>query len=100
MLYSAEPRWNRRVGIVGIGECAARTRRPDVNQVEMINEAVREAFNDAQLTPKDIDVNVHGNMPGFEGCDQTDMWHVEGYGGSAERGIGRGLQESEIQSSA
>ena len=87
MLNSTEPRWKRRVGIVGIGIAPHRTRRPDVNQVELINEAVREAFNDAQLTPKDIDCNVQGNMPGFEGCCQTDMWHCEGYGGYLVPGI-------------
>ena len=87
MLNSTEPRWNRRVGIVGIGQTAHRTRRPDVNQVEMINEAVREALEDAQLTPKDINANVQGNMPGFEGSCQTDMWHTEGYGGYLTPGI-------------
>jgi len=53
----------------------------------MINEAVRAALQDAQLSPKDIDMNVHGNMELFEGIYQGDMWHVDGYGGFMKPGI-------------
>jgi acetyl-CoA C-acetyltransferase len=80
-------KWNRRVAIVGIGMTHFRSRRPDVNQVEMVNEAVRGALEDAELTPKDIDVNVFGNMELFEGVHHPDMWHVEGYGGYLTSGI-------------
>ena len=79
--------WNRRVGIVGVGQTHHRSHRPDVNQLEMINEAVRAALEDAQLTPKDIDITVHGNMELFEGNYQPDMWHVDGYGGYLKPGI-------------
>ena len=79
--------WNRRVAIVGIGQTYHRSRRPDVNQVEMINEAVRAALEDAQLTPKDIDIDVVGNMELFEGIYQGDMWHVDSYGGYLKPGI-------------
>lgn len=79
--------WNRRVGIVGVGQTHHRSHRPDVNQLEMINEAVRAALEDAKLTPKDIDTFVIGNMELFEGNYQPDMWHVDGYGGYLKPGI-------------
>ena len=79
--------WNRRVAIVGVGQTHHQSRRPDVNQLEMVNEAVRAALEDAQLTPKDIDTFVAGNMELFEGNYQPDMWHVDGYGGYLKPGI-------------
>ena len=79
--------WNRRVAIVGVGQTHHQSRRPDVNQLEMVNEAVRAALDDAQLTPKDIDTFVAGNMELFEGNYQPDMWHVDGYGGYLKPGI-------------
>ncbi len=79
--------WNRRVAIVGIGQTHHSSRRPDVNQLELVNEAVRAALEDCQLTPKDIDINVVGNMELFEGVYQPDMWHVDGYGGYLKPGI-------------
>ena len=39
--------WNRKVAIVGIGQTMARSHSQDLNQVEMINEAVRAALEDA-----------------------------------------------------
>jgi acetyl-CoA C-acetyltransferase len=79
--------WNRRAAIVGIGRTHASARRPDVNQLEMVNEAVREALQDAGLTPKDIDCNVLGDMELFQGDYQSDMWHVDGYGGRLGSGF-------------
>lgn len=79
--------WNRRVAIVGIGRTPARARRTDVNQYEMINEAVREALEDAQLTPQDIDINLIGDMELFQGDYCSDMWHVDGFGGALKPGI-------------
>ncbi len=87
MVFLTEVRWNRRVGIVGVGQTHHRSRRPDVNQVELINEAAREALEDAGLTPKDLAMVVQGNMPGFEGVHEPDLWHVEGYGGYLVPGI-------------
>jgi len=55
--------------------------------MEMVNEAVREALEDAQLTPKDIDANVIGNMDHFEGVYEADLWHVDGYGGYLTPGL-------------
>ena len=45
----------RNVGIVGIGETKYSSHREDVNQPEMINEAVKNALDDAGLTIDDIE---------------------------------------------
>ena len=71
---------NRHVGIVGIGETKFSSHREDVNQPEMIHEAVRQALDDAGLTIQDVDCVVHGNMELFEMVHQPDMWHVLGTG--------------------
>ena len=63
----------RRVAIVGIGQTHHRGRRPDVSVGEMINEAVRAALEDAQLTPKDIDAVLCSNMDFFEGYYLSDL---------------------------
>jgi acetyl-CoA C-acetyltransferase len=70
----------RHVGIVGIGETKFSSHREDVNQPEMIHEAVRMALDDASLTMNDIDCVVHGNMELFEMVHQPDMWHTIGTG--------------------
>ena len=71
---------NRHVGIVGIGETKFSSHREDVNQPEMIHEAVRQALDDAGLAIQDVDCVVHGNMELFEMVHQPDMWHVLGTG--------------------
>lgn len=71
---------NRNVGIVGIGETKFSSHREDVNQPEMIHEAVRQALDDAGLTIEDVDCVVHGNMELFEMVHQPDMWHTLGSG--------------------
>ncbi len=71
---------NRNVGIVGIGQTKFSSHREDVNQPEMIQEAVRLAIEDAGITLDDIDCIVHGNMELFEMVFQPDLWHVLGTG--------------------
>ena len=71
---------NRNVGIIGIGQTKHSSHREDVNQPEMIHEAVSLALKDAGLTMKDIDCVVHGNMELFEMVHQPDMWHMLGTG--------------------
>ena len=55
-----------RVGIVGIGQTYHTARRPDVNQAEMVAEAVRAALGDAQLNIKEIESVFTANMETFE----------------------------------
>jgi acetyl-CoA C-acetyltransferase len=79
---------NRNVAIIGIGQTVYSSHREDVNQPEMIHEAVTLALKDAGLTMADIDCVAHGNMELFEMVHQPDMWHVIGdgaYGKSAFR---------------
>ncbi|HOB12441.1 MAG TPA: hypothetical protein PLM20_09600, partial [Syntrophomonadaceae bacterium] len=71
-------RKTRNVGIVGIGQTEYSSHKEDQNQPEMINEAVRAALRDANLTLDDIDCIVHGNMELFESVHQPDLWHVLG----------------------
>ncbi len=61
-----------RVAIVGIGQTYHTTRRPDVNQAEMVAEAVRAALADAQLSIKDIEAVFSANMETFEGIFLPD----------------------------
>ncbi|UCC59946.1 MAG: thiolase family protein, partial [Dehalococcoidia bacterium] len=55
-----------RVGIVGIGQTYHTSKRPDVNQAEMVAEAVRAALADAQLNIKEIEAVFSANMETFE----------------------------------
>jgi acetyl-CoA C-acetyltransferase len=61
-----------RVAIVGIGQTYHKSRRPDVNQPEMVAEAVRAALADAQLNIKDIEGVFFSNMETFEGIFLPD----------------------------
>src|SRR4030042_6423636 len=70
----------KRVAINGVGMTGQRSSRPDVHGVEIINEAVRAALDDAGMTRKDIDAVVIGNMDHFEGINYVDTWSVDGGG--------------------
>lgn len=72
----------KRVAIVGTGQTYHKSHRPDVNGQELINEAVQRALRDADLTIKDIDAVVIGNMDHFEGINYVDCWSVDGSGGT------------------
>ena len=61
-----------RVAIVGIGQTYHKSRRPDVNQAEMVGEAVRAALADAQLSIRDIEGVFFSNMETFEGIFLPD----------------------------
>jgi acetyl-CoA C-acetyltransferase len=71
----------KKVAIVGFGQTYQRSSRKDVNGIELINEAVRTALEDAGLGIKDIDAVVIGNMDHFEGINYVDSWSAEGSGG-------------------
>ena len=71
---------NRNVAIVGVGQTRYSSHREDVNQPEMIQEAVNLALKDAGITVRDVDCVLHGNMELFEMIHQPDLWHVLGSG--------------------
>ncbi|MBW2117570.1 MAG: thiolase family protein [Deltaproteobacteria bacterium] len=70
-----------RVAIVGMGQTHHRSRIPECNGQELIAVAVRRALRNADLTMKDIDAVVIGNMDHFESINYVDMWGVLGFGG-------------------
>lgn len=70
----------QRVAAIGFGQTYHRSRRDDVNGVELIGEAVRAALEDAELTLDDIDAIVIGNMDHFEAVNYVDTWSVDGSG--------------------
>ncbi len=71
---------NRNVGVIGVGQSVYSSHREEVNQPEMIHEAVIEALDKAGMTMDDIDCVVHGNMELFEMIHQPDLWHTLGTG--------------------
>jgi len=71
---------NRNVGIIGVGQTRYSSHREDVNQPEMVHEAVVEALEHAGITMDDVDCIVHGNMELFEMVHQPDLWHTIGSG--------------------
>jgi acetyl-CoA C-acetyltransferase len=71
----------RRVAIVGTGQTYHKSHRLDVNGRELINEAVVRALEDCELSIKDIDAIIIGNMDHFEAINYVDVWSVEGSGG-------------------
>ncbi len=72
---------SNRVAIVGMGQTHHRSRRDDVNGVELINEAVTRALSDTELTINDIDAVIIGNMDHFENVNYVDCWSIDGSGG-------------------
>lgn len=76
-----------RVAIVGIGQTYHASRRPDVNDPEMVNEAVRAALADAQLELKDVEAVLANNIDGFDGIYLSDHWLVDGAGSYMKAGL-------------
>jgi acetyl-CoA C-acetyltransferase len=68
------------VAIVGIGQTRHKSTRLDVTLPEMINEAVRAALVDAELSMKEIEAVFTSNMETFEGIYLPD------HGAAAEIG--------------
>lgn len=76
-----------RVAIVGIGQTYHKSTRPDVSQPEMVNEAVRVALADAQLSMKDIESVFVSNMETFEGTYLPDLMMVDESGSFMKPGF-------------
>ncbi len=78
---------SQRVAIAGVGITRHTARRPDVNDGELLNEAVTSALSDAGLSLKDIDSVVIGNMDFFEGHYLNDAMLVDYTGARKKRGL-------------
>jgi len=77
----------RNVAIIGGGQTYHAARRHDVNQVELVNEAVRASLSDADISLDEIDAILLGNMEFFEGTHLTDCWLVDGSGAYGKPGL-------------
>lgn len=77
----------RRAAIIASGQTKHVSKRRDVNIVELINEAVKNCLEDAQITPADLDGIVIGNMEHFEGVYNPDLWAVDGVGAVLKHSI-------------
>jgi len=65
---------------VGVGQ-TRHGKRDDVNWVELVYEAVGRALEDVEITLKEVDAVVCGNMPPFvEGTDNVHLWWADGLG--------------------
>lgn len=64
----------RNVAIIGCGQTKHTSKRRDVNVAELVSEAVYNALEDANISVRDVDAFVVGNMPGFEGIAQPEQW--------------------------
>jgi acetyl-CoA C-acetyltransferase len=77
----------RNVAIIGGGQTRHAARRHDVDEVEMVNEAVRAALADARMSIEEIDTVLLGNMEFFEGTHMTDCWLAGGMGAYGRPGL-------------
>ncbi|MFC1822467.1 thiolase family protein [Thermodesulfobacteriota bacterium] len=78
---------SEKVAIAGIGITDHRSKWPEKSQVEIVHEAVQLALDDAQLSIKEIDASIIGNMELFEGIYKGDMWMTEGNGAYLKSGM-------------
>lgn len=67
----------RKAAIIAAGQTKHVSRRRDVNITEMISEAVQACLADAEMTIKDIDAVIIGNMEHFEGCYNPNLWAAD-----------------------
>ena len=76
-----------RVAITGIGQTRHSGRRPYHNDGEMVHEAVSYALADADITMKDIDTVIIGNMDLFEGHHLNDAMLADYTGCAGKSGF-------------
>jgi len=77
----------RNVAIIGGGQTYHAARRHDVDQGEMVNEAIRSALTDANMTMDEIDAVFLGNMEFFEGQYLSDCAMVTSIGAYGKPGV-------------
>jgi len=64
----------RNTAIIGCGQTKHTSKRRDVSVAELVAEATYAALEDAGITMKDVGCVVSGNMQGFGGVAQPDLW--------------------------
>ena len=71
----------RNVAIISVGYNGRFVaKRPDVNIPELIQPAVENALKKTNMTYRDIDAIVEGNMPTFEGVNYPHLWFSDHIG--------------------
>ena len=60
--------------IISCGFSEHASKRSDVNMAELVNEAVENSIEMANIDWKDIDLIINGNMPAFEGANMPELW--------------------------
>ncbi len=60
--------------IIGCGQTKHAAKRREVNLAELVSESAFNAMDDAQVEPGEIDALVVGNMQGFGGVAQPELW--------------------------
>jgi acetyl-CoA C-acetyltransferase len=70
----------RNVAIIGTGQTKHTKSRDDLNQCELVHEAVTRALEDAALKASEIDAVVLSNMELFEGRALPELWCAAGAG--------------------
>ena len=74
----------RNVAIIGCGQTKHSSKRRDVNVAEMVSEAVYNALEDAQISPREVDAFMVGNMQGFGGVAQPEQWLGDSIGAAGK----------------
>ena len=74
----------RNSAVIGCGQTKHASKRREVNLAEMVSEAAWNAINDAELDPNEIDAIIVGNMQGFGGIAQPELWLSEWVCGEAK----------------
>jgi len=64
----------KNAAIIGCGQTKHASKLRDVNLAEMVSEAAFKAMEDADVKPSEIDAIVVGNMQGFGGVAQPELW--------------------------
>ncbi|WP_018653155.1 thiolase domain-containing protein [Actinomadura flavalba] len=74
-----------RCAVIGVGQTAYRTRRPDVSVPGLLREAAARALEDAGLTWTDIDAVVIGKAPDlFEGMTHPEAYLADALGAAGK----------------
>ena len=78
---------SERIAIVGVGQTAHKSKRPDITTAELCAEAVEAALEDAGMTMKEIDNIVLGSFEVTDGYHCPDKWIIPELGAVGKSGF-------------
>jgi acetyl-CoA C-acetyltransferase len=70
----------QQTAIVSAGFSEHASKRSDVNMAELVNEAIQDCLNKANVEMDAVDAIVMGNMPAFEGSNLPELWMTDWVG--------------------